>query len=63
MEKANLYPPSNTPGEGLGHSGGLRPKGQMKPLWALKLALEYIVPGMNKHGICVLGNFLGKETG
>ncbi|KAM9847679.1 egl nine homolog 1 isoform 2-T3 [Aulostomus maculatus] len=28
-----------------------------------KLALEYIVPCMNKHGICVVDNFLGVETG
>uniref|UniRef100_Q9GZT9-3 Isoform 3 of Egl nine homolog 1 n=1 Tax=Homo sapiens TaxID=9606 RepID=Q9GZT9-3 len=43
--------------------GGLRPNGQTKPLPALKLALEYIVPCMNKHGICVVDDFLGKETG
>lgn len=30
---------------------------------ALKLALEYIVPCMNKHGICVVDDFLGRETG
>ncbi|XP_074079114.1 egl nine homolog 1 [Macrotis lagotis] len=41
----------------------LRPNGQTKPLPALKLALEYIVPCMNKHGICVVDDFLGKETG
>ncbi|XP_029775211.1 egl nine homolog 1 [Suricata suricatta] len=63
QEKANLYPPSITPGEGLSHGGGLRPNGQTKPLPALKLALEYIVPCMNKHGICVVDDFLGKETG
>ncbi|XP_055969613.1 egl nine homolog 1 isoform X2 [Sorex fumeus] len=63
QEKANLYPPSNTPGEGLSHGGSLRPNGQTKPLPALKLALEYIVPCMNKHGICVVDDFLGKETG
>ncbi|XP_058165524.1 egl nine homolog 1 isoform X1 [Dasypus novemcinctus] len=64
QEKANMYPPSNTPGEGLSHGGGgLRPNGQTKPLPALKLALEYIVPCMNKHGICVVDDFLGKETG
>ncbi|XP_036133284.1 egl nine homolog 1 isoform X1 [Molossus molossus] len=63
QEKANLYPPSNTPGEGLSHGGGLRPNGQTKPLPAQKLALEYIVPCMNKHGICVVDDFLGKETG
>ncbi|XP_045882706.1 egl nine homolog 1 isoform X3 [Meles meles] len=62
-EKTNLYPPSHTQGEGLSHGGGLRPNGQTKPLPALKLALEYIVPCMNKHGICVVDDFLGKETG
>ncbi|CAK6442269.1 unnamed protein product [Pipistrellus nathusii] len=57
-EKANLYPPGSAP-------GGLRPNGQTKPLPALKLALalEYIVPCMNKHGICVVDDFLGQETG
>ncbi|KAM3606505.1 uncharacterized protein V6R79_017609 [Siganus canaliculatus] len=28
-----------------------------------KLATEYIVPCMNKHGICMVDNFLGAETG
>ncbi|XP_043933003.1 egl nine homolog 1 [Protopterus annectens] len=28
-----------------------------------KLALEYIVPCMNKHGICVVEQFLGEEHG
>ena len=28
-----------------------------------KLSLEYIVPCMNKHGICVVDNFLCAETG
>ncbi|KAB1270676.1 Egl nine-like protein 1 [Camelus dromedarius] len=63
LDKANLYPPSHAPGEGLSPGGGLRPNGQTKPLPALKLALEYIVPCMNKHGICVVDDFLGKETG
>ncbi|XP_006146066.1 egl nine homolog 1, partial [Tupaia chinensis] len=63
QEKANLYPPSNTPGEGLSHGGGLRPNGPTEAPPALKLALEYIVPCMNKHGICVVDDFLGKETG
>lgn len=63
QEKANLYPPNHTPGEGLSDGGGLRCNGKTKPLPALKLALEYIVPCMNKHGICVVDDFLGKETG
>lgn len=28
-----------------------------------KLATEYIVPCINRHGICVVDNFLGVETG
>ncbi|GLD56149.1 egl nine homolog 1 [Lates japonicus] len=28
-----------------------------------KLAIEYIVPCMNKHGVCVVDNFLGAEIG
>lgn len=28
-----------------------------------KLAVEYVVPCMSKHGICVVDNFLGAETG
>ncbi|XP_030011161.1 egl nine homolog 1 isoform X1 [Sphaeramia orbicularis] len=28
-----------------------------------KLAMEYIVPCMDKHGICVVDNFLGAEVG
>ncbi|XP_021335268.1 egl nine homolog 1b isoform X1 [Danio rerio] len=28
-----------------------------------KLATDYIVPCMNKHGICVVDNFLGNEVG
>ncbi|XP_075452961.1 egl nine homolog 1 isoform X1 [Ascaphus truei] len=46
-----------------GEEGGAgRPNGQTKPL-SQKLALEYIIPCMNKHGICVLDDFLGKEVG
>ncbi|XP_072247383.1 egl nine homolog 1 isoform X2 [Leuresthes tenuis] len=30
---------------------------------AQKLAIEYIIPCMNKHGICFVDNFLGLETG
>ncbi|XP_040823739.1 egl nine homolog 1 isoform X2 [Ochotona curzoniae] len=63
LERANMYPPSSSPGEGLSQGVGLRPNGKTKPLPALKLALEYIVPCMNKHGICVVDDFLGKETG
>ncbi|XP_073527643.1 egl nine homolog 1 isoform X1 [Phyllobates terribilis] len=46
-----------------GRAGGLeRPNGHSAPLLQ-KLALEYIVPCMNKHGICVLDDFLGQEFG
>ncbi|KAH0519854.1 Egl nine-like protein 1 [Microtus ochrogaster] len=62
-ERAILCPAGGGPGEALSPSGGLRPNGQTKPLPALKLALEYIVPCMNKHGICVVDDFLGRETG
>nr|XP_012804465.2 egl nine homolog 1 [Jaculus jaculus] len=68
-ERASLCPAGGAPGEALspggggGGVGGLRPNGQTKPLPALKLALEYIVPCMNKHGICVVDDFLGRETG
>ncbi|XP_042542124.1 egl nine homolog 1 [Dipodomys spectabilis] len=50
-------------GEALSPAGAPRPNGQTKPLPALKLALEYIVPCMNKHGICVVDDFLGRDTG
>ncbi|MEQ2249875.1 hypothetical protein ILYODFUR_034095, partial [Ilyodon furcidens] len=38
------------------------PNGQTS-LSPQKLATECIVPCMNKHGICVVDNFLGAETG
>ncbi|XP_036091480.1 egl nine homolog 1 isoform X2 [Rousettus aegyptiacus] len=63
QDKASLSPPGGAPAEALSPGGGPRPNGQTKPLPALKLALEYIVPCMNKHGICVVDDFLGKETG
>ncbi|XP_063162953.1 egl nine homolog 1 [Candoia aspera] len=49
---------SNLTGE-----ASLRPNGQMKSLVPQRLALEYIVPCMNKHGIFVVDEFLGKELG
>ncbi|RXN09407.1 egl nine -like protein [Labeo rohita] len=39
-------------------SGATKPKPQSH-----KLATEYIVPCMNKHGICVVDNFLGEDIG
>ncbi|XP_019382270.1 PREDICTED: egl nine homolog 1, partial [Gavialis gangeticus] len=48
---------------GAGGPAALRPNGQTKALAPQRLALEYIVPCMNKHGICVVDEFLGKEVG
>ncbi|XP_040261094.1 egl nine homolog 1 [Bufo bufo] len=45
-----------------GEEGQERPNRHNKPLLQ-KLALEYIIPCMNKHGICVLDDFLGQEIG
>ncbi|KAM5163909.1 egl nine homolog 1 [Mantella aurantiaca] len=39
-----------------------RPNGHTRPPLH-KLALEYIIPCMNKHGICVLDDFLGHDMG
>lgn len=49
------------PGE-VGSSTPATPNGQTS-LSPQKLATECIVPCMNKHGICVVDNFLGAETG
>ncbi|XP_060609800.2 egl nine homolog 1 [Anolis sagrei] len=49
---------SNLTGE-----ASLRRNGQMKSQVPQRLALEYIVPCMNKHGICVVDEFLGPELG
>ncbi|KAM9317298.1 egl nine homolog 1 [Gastrophryne carolinensis] len=52
------------PGEaGVQGSGLERPNGHAKPLLLQTLALDYIIPCMNKHGICVLDNFLGQDMG
>lgn len=45
-----------------GSNNGTTPNGQTSAS-PQKLAMEYIVPCMNKHGICVVDNFLGAETG
>ncbi|XP_056422885.1 egl nine homolog 1 isoform X3 [Hyla sarda] len=45
-----------------GEDGLERPNGHNKP-FLQKLALEYIIPCMNKHGICVLDDFLGQDIG
>ncbi|XP_023652060.2 egl nine homolog 1 [Paramormyrops kingsleyae] len=39
-----------------------KPNGRMKS-HPRKLATEYIIPCMNKHGMCVVDSFLGEETG
>ncbi|XP_017672942.1 PREDICTED: egl nine homolog 1 [Lepidothrix coronata] len=59
-DKSNLYPGGGQAGPG---GAALRPNGQTKSLVPQRLALEYIVPCMNKHGICVVDDFLGKELG
>ncbi|KAL1006160.1 hypothetical protein UPYG_G00068670 [Umbra pygmaea] len=51
---------SKQTGEGIRLS--TKPNGQSRSP-PQKLALEYIVPCMNKHGMCVVDNFLGEETG
>ncbi|XP_040206921.1 egl nine homolog 1 isoform X2 [Rana temporaria] len=45
-----------------GGEGTERPNGHTRPPLH-KLALEYIIPCMNKHGICVLDDFLGQDLG
>lgn len=42
--------------------GTATPNGQTSSS-SQKLATEYIVPCMNKHGICVVDNFVGTDTG
>ncbi|KAM6355731.1 egl nine homolog 1 [Podargus strigoides] len=59
-DKSHLYPAGVQAGPG---GAALRPNGQTKSLVPQRLALEYIVPCMNKHGICVVDDFLGKELG
>ncbi|XP_061693075.1 egl nine homolog 1 [Syngnathoides biaculeatus] len=39
------------------------PNGQTSSSSPQKLATEYVIPWMNKHGICVVENFMGEETG
>lgn len=71
-EQADSAPSSQTtntevPGDGDrpgedGSNGTATPNGQTSSS-PQKLATEYIVPCMNKHGICMVDNFLGAETG
>lgn len=53
---------SGQPGARQGVSNNLKRNGQSKPN-THKLATEYIAPCMNKHGMCVVDNFLGEEIG
>ncbi|KAL2086594.1 hypothetical protein ACEWY4_017653 [Coilia grayii] len=46
---------------GDGITNNTKPNGQTRSP-PQRLAMEYIVPCMNKHGICVVDNFLGEET-
>lgn len=45
------------------NSSSATPNGQTSTLSPQKLATECIVPCMNRHGICVVDNFLGSESG
>uniref|UniRef100_A0A1A8N2C2 hypoxia-inducible factor-proline dioxygenase n=1 Tax=Nothobranchius pienaari TaxID=704102 RepID=A0A1A8N2C2_9TELE len=46
----------------VGSNGPATPNGQTS-LSPQRLAMEIIVPCMNKHGICVVNDFLGEKTG
>ncbi|XP_023267436.1 egl nine homolog 1 isoform X2 [Seriola lalandi dorsalis] len=60
-QTTNTEAPGVGPGED-GSNNTATPNGQTNSS-PQKLAMEYIVPCMNKHGICVVDNFLGAETG
>ncbi|XP_076879434.1 egl nine homolog 1b [Brachyhypopomus gauderio] len=47
------------PGDGISNK---KTNGQTRSV-PQKLATEYIVPCMNKHGICIVDNFLGEDLG
>ncbi|KAG2467230.1 ERO1B protein, partial [Polypterus senegalus] len=56
-------PPESSGGSALRPvSNHLKPNGQTRT-HPQKLAMECIVPSMNKHGICVVDTFLGDEVG
>ncbi|KAL4639887.1 hypothetical protein GN956_G12035 [Arapaima gigas] len=44
------------------HNNNIKANGQLRSS-SQKLAADYIVPCMNKHGICVVDDFLGEEVG
>lgn len=60
-QNSNTESPGDGPGEVVSNNTAT-PNGQTSSS-PQKLAMEYIVPCMNKHGICVVDNFLGAETG
>ncbi|XP_074532569.1 egl nine homolog 1 [Halichoeres trimaculatus] len=59
---ASPQPAHGDPGDKQGEDEPATPNGQTSQS-PQKLATEYIVPCMNKHGICVVDNFLGADTG
>lgn len=59
---ASPQPADGYPGDKQGEDEPATPNGQTSQS-PQKLATEYIVPCMNKHGICVVDNFLGADTG
>ena len=65
-DSASSPPNTESPGDGDAEEDASKniatPNGQTSSS-PQKLAMEYIVPSMNKHGICVVDNFLGVETG
>lgn len=66
-DSASLPQSTNTEPPGVGDredgsNNPATPNGQTSTC-PQKLAMDYIVPCMNKHGICVVYNFLGSETG
>lgn len=59
-QPANAEPPGvDRPGE----CGLNTPVNGQTSVSPQKLAVDTIVPSMNKHGICMVDNFLGPETG
>lgn len=59
---ANAAAIASVTGKSTGDSNNGKSNGQVK-YSVQKLAMEYIVPCMTKHGICIVDNFLGADTG